>query len=144
MRKIQQRAAKRAAASVATGVMFYLMISNPRSLRTLPVTHAVMIQFNENATAWAIEDACNWMFSLQDSCRHPYSGRPYVSSIACGKDSSPERPEDGPTYVVVAEFETDGEKDYFIHKDPAHLEALREIEPLIEKATVLDYSSGLI
>lgn len=49
----------------------------------------------------------------------------------------------GMTHAFVVQFENTDDRNYYVEQDPAHLAFKKEIEPLVEKITVLDYVSGV-
>ncbi|GKT90177.1 LOW QUALITY PROTEIN: stress responsive A/B barrel domain-containing protein [Colletotrichum tofieldiae] len=86
---------------------------------------------------------CDSMLALRDNCVHPTSNKAYVKSIAGGLDNSPEGIQGGITHVFVVEFESAEDRDYYVHKDPAHLAFIEEAGPAILKARVVDFTPGV-
>ncbi|OQE94318.1 hypothetical protein PENNAL_c0004G05467 [Penicillium nalgiovense] len=56
----------------------------------MSITHIVLFQFKSDVAAEVIQDACERMIALKDSCLHSTSQQPYIKSASGGKDNSPE------------------------------------------------------
>ncbi|EMR63123.1 putative stress responsive a b barrel domain-containing protein [Eutypa lata UCREL1] len=80
------------------------------------------------------------MLGLKDKCIHPTSQKPYIKSFTGGKDNSPEGLQNGMQYGFVVVFESLEDRDFYVAKDEAHQAFVKSASPIIEKATVLDYS----
>lgn len=48
----------------------------------------------------------------------------------------------GLTHAFVVEFETAAERDYYVNLDPVHQSFKKDIEPFVEKVTVVDFTNG--
>ncbi|KAI1859866.1 hypothetical protein JX265_010315 [Neoarthrinium moseri] len=83
------------------------------------------------------------MLSLKDGCVHPESQRPYIKSLTGGKDNSPEGLQNGIQYAFVVEFESLADRDYYVSTDPTHQAFVQSAGSIIEKAIVVDYSTGI-
>jgi Stress responsive A/B Barrel Domain. len=46
------------------------------------------------------------------------------------------------THAFVVQFENHNDRDYYVQHDPVHKAFKKEIEPIIEKVTVLDFING--
>lgn len=93
--------------------------------------------------------------------------QPYIRKISGGRDNSPEglqvgdRPpkradktpdswqkltqmvtQGGLTHAFVVEFESAAERDYYVNLDPIHQTFKKDIEPFVEKVTVVDFTNG--
>lgn len=86
---------------------------------------------------------CDSMLALKDNCIHPTSSKPYIKSAVGGVDNSPEGMSDGITHVFVVEFESAEDRDYYVHKDPAHQAFIAEVGKVILKARVVDFTPGV-
>jgi hypothetical protein len=82
------------------------------------------------------------MLSLKDNCLAPNSNYPYVKRIQGGKDNSPEGLQNGLTHAFVVEFANANDRNYYVEQDPAHQAFKKELEPLVEKTVVLDFTNG--
>ncbi|KAH6839461.1 stress responsive A/B barrel domain-containing protein [Chaetomium sp. MPI-CAGE-AT-0009] len=106
------------------------------------LTHIVMFQFKRDAEPAAIDVACARMMSLKDNCVAQNSKFPYIKSITGGRDNSNEKLQHGATHAFVIQFANADDRDYYVERDPAHQAFKQEIESLVEKTTVLDYTNG--
>ncbi|KAH8422600.1 Dabb family protein [Aspergillus melleus] len=113
------------------------------SKSNMSITHIVLFQFKSEASAEAINDACDRMLALRDKCLHPSSQKPYIQTSSGGRDNSPEGIQGGITHAFVIEFATAEDRDYYVAKDPAHQEFIRSLDGLIEKAQVIDFTNGV-
>lgn len=51
--------------------------------------------------------------------------------------------QNGITHAFVAEFASAEDRDYYTHKDPAHLAFVQSLSGVIEKVQVIDYTPGV-
>ncbi|KAK1957321.1 stress responsive A/B barrel domain-containing protein [Colletotrichum sublineola] len=109
----------------------------------MSVTHVVQFQFKELVPMEEVKWICESMLALRDNCIHPTSNKMYIKSIAGGVDNSPEGMQDGITHVFVVEFESTDDRDYYVHKDPAHRAFVERAGPSILKARVVDFTPGV-
>ncbi|KAJ0161620.1 hypothetical protein CTA2_5908 [Colletotrichum tanaceti] len=109
----------------------------------MTVVHVVQFQFKELIPTEEVKSLCDSMLALRDDCIHPTSSKAYIKSIAGGLDNSPEGSQGGITHVFVVEFESVADRDYYVHKDPAHLAFKEEVGPAILKARVVDFTPGV-
>ncbi|KAL4872816.1 hypothetical protein BDV12DRAFT_161578 [Aspergillus spectabilis] len=109
----------------------------------MPITHIVLFQVKADLTAEVINDFCKRMISLKDNCIHPTSQKPYILSSSGGIDNSPEGLQGGITHAFVVEFATAEDRDYYVEKDPAHRAFVGTLGDVIEKAQVIDFTSGI-
>ncbi len=49
----------------------------------------------------------------------------------------------GISHVFVSEFESDGDRKYYLEKDPAHLAFVQSIAGVVAKVQVVDFSPGV-
>jgi hypothetical protein len=56
----------------------------------MSVVHIVLFQVKADAKPEDIKAACDRILSLKDNCIHPTTKAPYILSLKCGKDNSPE------------------------------------------------------
>ncbi|CAP65679.1 uncharacterized protein PODANS_7_1120 [Podospora anserina S mat+] len=110
---------------------------------TTMVTHIVLFKFKPDLDDGAVDVACAKILSLKENCLRPNSQHAYIKSITGGRDNSPENLQNGMTHAFVVQFENTDDRNYYVEQDPAHLAFKKEIEPLVEKITVLDYVSGV-
>ncbi|KAK3380495.1 stress responsive A/B barrel domain-containing protein [Lasiosphaeria ovina] len=106
------------------------------------ITHIVLFQFKQEADAAAVETACANFLALKESCLSLNSQQPYIKSMTGGKDNSPEGKQDGLTHGFVMQFATADERNYYLEKDPAHQKFKKEVEPIVQKVTVVDFTAG--
>ncbi|KAK0719035.1 stress responsive A/B barrel domain-containing protein [Apiosordaria backusii] len=110
---------------------------------TTAVTHVVLFKFKPELDAAAVDVACAKILALKENCFAPNSQHAYIRSITGGRDNSPESLQNGMTHAFVVQFENTDDRNYYVEQDPAHLAFKKEIEPLVEKVTVLDYINGV-
>ncbi|KAI0406535.1 stress responsive A/B barrel domain-containing protein [Xylaria palmicola] len=107
----------------------------------MPVNHLVLFQFKDDASAEQVDEkAVAQMLALKEACLHPATQKPYIRSLTGGKDNSTEGRQDGIQYAFVVEFESVEDREFYAHKDPAHLNFVANALTNIAKAIVVDYS----
>ncbi|KAJ5122555.1 stress responsive A/B barrel domain protein [Penicillium atrosanguineum] len=109
----------------------------------MSITHIVLFQFKAGIEPEVIKDTCDRMLALKGNCLHPTSQKPYITTSSGGADNSPEGIQNGITHAFVVEFASAGDRDYYTHKDPAHLAFIQSLGGVIEKAQVIDYTPGV-
>ncbi|KAL4778847.1 hypothetical protein BJX76DRAFT_352285 [Aspergillus varians] len=107
------------------------------------ITHIVLFQLKAGLSAEAVNDFCTRMLGLKDNCLHPTSQKPYILSASGGVDNSPEGHQNGITHAFVVEFANAEDRDYYVEKDPTHLEFVGTLKGIVEKVQVVDYTSGV-
>ncbi|EOA92207.1 uncharacterized protein SETTUDRAFT_153173 [Exserohilum turcica Et28A] len=106
-------------------------------------THIVLFQFKQGTSALAIKEVTSRFFGLKKECRHPATLRPYIVSIAGGKDISTENLQNGISHAFVLQFHSVEDRDYYVNEDPAH-KAFKEVAAAaVERATVVDFQNGV-
>lgn len=85
---------------------------------------------------------CDKMLALRDQCIHPQTQKPYVKMGIGGRDNSPEGLQGGITHAFVSEFENEQDREYYLHKDPAHLAFVSGLDGIVSKAQVIDFTPG--
>ncbi|KAL4939978.1 hypothetical protein BDV06DRAFT_197705 [Aspergillus oleicola] len=109
----------------------------------MPITHIVLFKLKAGLGAEVVNDLCKRMLALKDNCLHPTSQTPYILSSSGGVDNSPEGRQEGITHAFVVEFASAADRDYYVEKDPAHLEFVSTLGGVVEKAQVIDYTNGV-
>ncbi|KAK1712984.1 hypothetical protein CaCOL14_012384 [Colletotrichum acutatum] len=109
----------------------------------MTVIHVVQFQFKELIPAEEVKTMCDSMLALKENCIHPTSNKSYIKSLVGGLDCSPEGLQDGITHIFVAEFESVEDRDYYLHKDPAHQAFMKQVGSAIIKARVTDFKPGV-
>ncbi|KUI60233.1 hypothetical protein VP1G_11214 [Cytospora mali] len=51
--------------------------------------------------------------------------------------------QDGLTHAFILEFEKDEDREYYLKKEPYHKEFVANLKGLIDKITIIDFSSGV-
>ncbi|EHA58077.1 stress responsive A/B barrel domain-containing protein [Pyricularia oryzae 70-15] len=105
--------------------------------------HTVLFTFKSSASDDQVKDACKQFITLKDKCIHPTSQAPYILSLKAGRDNSEEDCQEGLTHAFVVEFASAEDRDYYTHKDPAHQDLIRAMDPLIERAVAVDFLDGV-
>ncbi|KAK4043576.1 stress responsive A/B barrel domain-containing protein [Parachaetomium inaequale] len=109
----------------------------------MSLIHVVLFQFKADAKPEAVKAVCEHFLSLRDKCIHPTTKTPYILSLKCGKNNSPEGLQNGMTHGFVLEFASAEDRDYYVATDPAHQEFVKSVGDVVEKPTVLDFSDGV-
>lgn len=101
---------------------------------------------------------------LKTKCVHPDTKKSYIKSVRLGRDNSPEgfqvsyslliktrihtplrstalTEKNGYTHMVVSEFGSAADRDYYALKDPVHLALAGGLPPFIAALQVLDIES---
>ncbi|GAB1320945.1 Stress responsive A/B barrel domain-containing protein [Madurella fahalii] len=117
-------------------------MANLRPAAATAVTHVVLFEFKQDADPAAVDLACARMMALKDKCLSRNSQYPYIQSISGGRDNSKEGLQDGLTHGFVVQFANLNDREYYVEHDPAHQDFKKEIEPLVKKVTVLDFTNG--
>jgi Stress responsive A/B Barrel Domain len=50
--------------------------------------------------------------------------------------------QNGFTHSFVMEFESDEDRNYYVHDDPAHQAVIKSMDGIVEKVQVLDFTPG--
>ncbi|KAF2096717.1 hypothetical protein NA57DRAFT_78313 [Rhizodiscina lignyota] len=109
----------------------------------MPIVHIVLFEFKPTTHHTEIQDACARMLALKDKCLHPTSKALYVKSMVGGRDNSPEGHQGGFTHGFVAQFENEEDRAYYLNEDPAHLEFVKSLGPIILNVRVVDFEPGV-
>lgn len=120
-----------------------LSSSSSASTATMALVHTVLFQFKDSAQPEAIRAACKHFLSLKDTCIHPTANKPYILSLAGGKDNSPEGAQHGLTHGFVVTFASVEDRDYYVSTDPVHKAFVGSVGDIVEKVTVLDFLDGV-
>jgi hypothetical protein len=106
-------------------------------------THIVLFQFKQGTSAFAIKEITSRFFGLSKQCVHPSTARPYIVSVAGGKDISTENLQNGISHAFVLQFHSIQDRDYYVNDDPAHKAFKEAASAVVEKATVVDFQNGV-
>ncbi|KAK3505472.1 stress responsive A/B barrel domain-containing protein [Neurospora crassa] len=104
------------------------------------ITHIVLFKFKADAGAERIKTISNRFLGLKEQCV-TMTQQPYIRKISGGRDNSPEGLQGGLTHAFVVEFESAAERDYYVNLDPVHQSFKKDIEPFVEKVTVVDFTN---
>ncbi|KAL4996702.1 hypothetical protein BDV10DRAFT_186940 [Aspergillus recurvatus] len=110
----------------------------------MSVTHVIVFCFKQGTSDEKMEEVCRDIAALKDKCIMPHTQKPYIKSFVGGKDHSPEGAQRGMTHGFVAQFESKEDRDYYVSKDPAHLEVGLRIAPVVDKFLCLDFTPGIV
>lgn len=105
------------------------------------ITHIVLFKFKASAGAEKINSISNRFLGLKEQCV-TMAQQSYIRKISGGRDNSPEGLQGGLTHAFVVEFESAAERDYYVNLDPVHQAFKKDIEPFVEKVTVVDFTNG--
>ncbi|KAF2141203.1 uncharacterized protein K452DRAFT_271875 [Aplosporella prunicola CBS 121167] len=108
----------------------------------MAIVHVVLFQFKQTTTHDQVQDICRRLAALKDTCIHPTTNKPYVKSYGVGKNNSPEGHDGGLSHGLVAEFENEEDRKYYLEKDPSHLAFVASLDGLVQDARVFDFEPG--
>jgi hypothetical protein len=108
---------------------------------TETITHIVLFKYRPNISWTDFENHFHSFTSLRTKCLR--NGKPYMKSMRMGKNRSWEPFSKGMTHGFVLEFENQDDLDYYLTKDPVHLEFSRQAGPLLEDSVVVGKFSQL-
>ncbi|WRT70787.1 uncharacterized protein IL334_007786 [Kwoniella shivajii] len=83
------------------------------------VFHIVAFKTHSSAGLQALREG---FLDLPNVCLHPKTGQPYIKIARGGKQVSTEGKDRGMQVCFVMEFETEDDLEYYIDKDPVHME----------------------
>lgn len=55
----------------------------------------------------------------------------------------PKHPQQGITHAFVSEFASEDDRQYYLDKDPAHLDFVKSLAGVVAKVHVVDFSPGV-
>ncbi|KXL41944.1 hypothetical protein M433DRAFT_150247 [Acidomyces richmondensis BFW] len=109
----------------------------------MPIMHIVLFEFKPNVTHAQVEDVCTRMLALAQTCLHPATKQPYVTSYGGGRDNSPEGLQVGAfTHAFISSFQNEDDRTYYLERDPAHLAFVQSLDGLMENVRVIDFVPG--
>lgn len=111
---------------------------------TQVITHIVLFKYKPSISWEAFEHHFETFKALQHRCLHPVTQRPYMLSMRMGKNRSWEPFSKGMTHAFVLEFASQDDLDYYLTRDPVHLEFSRNAHPLIEDSLVVDIRDSVL
>ncbi|KAI3397932.1 hypothetical protein diail_10101 [Diaporthe ilicicola] len=111
---------------------------------TQVITHIVLFKYKPSISWEAFEEHFETLKAVQHQCLHPVTQRPYMLSMRMGKNRGWEPFAKGMTHAFVLEFASQDDQDYYLTKDPVHLEFSRNAHPLIEDSLVVDIRDGVL
>ncbi|KAF2184407.1 stress responsive A/B barrel domain-containing protein [Zopfia rhizophila CBS 207.26] len=106
------------------------------------ITHIVLFQFKQGASATAIKEINAQMLRLKKTCIHPTTQKPYIKSITGGVDNSIENLQNGITHAFIVQFSNPEDRNYYIEKDPAYETFKKAAGAILDKAQVVDFKEG--
>ncbi|KAJ5626787.1 hypothetical protein N7528_004214 [Penicillium herquei] len=109
----------------------------------MTTTSIVLLQFKPEASSDDIKEVCSRMLSLKDRCLHPDTQKPYIQSYNGGVDNSIEGMQNGFTHAFVIQFQSTEDRDYCVNGDKVHQDIVGSLDPIVEKAQVVDFTHGV-
>lgn len=109
----------------------------------MAIVHIVLMKFKEGVDGATKADVCQRLLDLKNQCIHPTTNSTYIKFSAGGKDNSVEGLQNGLTHAFVVEFETEQDRTYYAKEDPAHLDYVKSVLPVLESVTVVDFAPGV-
>ncbi|KAH8790658.1 hypothetical protein BGZ57DRAFT_949275 [Hyaloscypha finlandica] len=100
--------------------------------------HVVQLKFKPEVDSGKIEEILASLKALKTKCVHPDTKKNYIRSIRLGRDNSPEGLQNGYTHMVISEFDSVADRDYYSMKDPVHMAVGGGLPPFIAALQVLD------
>ncbi|KAK3078882.1 hypothetical protein LTS18_006377, partial [Coniosporium uncinatum] len=107
-----------------------------------PITHIVLFKYAADLSWTEFESHFRDFQALSTSSLHPVTGKPLIQSIKMGKNRSWESYSKGMTHGFVLDFENQSDLDYYLTKEPTHLQFSKAAKPLIEDSVVIDIIDG--
>ncbi|KAG9228826.1 hypothetical protein BJ875DRAFT_388593 [Amylocarpus encephaloides] len=102
------------------------------------VIHVVQLKFNPEVDSKKIDEILSSLKALKDSCVRPGTQKKYITSLRAAADCSIEGFQNGFTHMVVTEFDSIADRDYYATKDPIHLALGAGLPPFVAGLQVLD------
>jgi len=96
-----------------------------------PITHIVLFKYAADLSWTEFESHFRDFQALSTSSLHPVTGKPLIQSIKMGKNRSWESYSKGMTHGFVLEFKNQSELDYYLTKEPTHLQFSKAAKPLV-------------
>lgn len=113
-------------------------------MATETITHIVLFKYRSDITWNDLESHFSYFMSLKTRSLHPRSGTPLIKSLRAGKNTSWEPFSKGMTHAFVLEFASQDDLDYYLTKEPVHMQFSRDAKPLIEDSLVVDIKDGVL
>ncbi|KAF2236684.1 dabb-domain-containing protein [Viridothelium virens] len=110
----------------------------------MTIVHVVLFEFKPNTTHKQVHDVCNRMLGLGQKCVHPDTQKKYIKSARGGRDNSPEGHQGGFSHGFVFEFENEDDRKYYLEKDPAHLDFVKDVGTFVQNVRVIDFTTGIL
>ena len=107
-----------------------------------PVTHIVLFRYRSDIPWTALEAHFRDFASLKDTCLK--DGKPYLLSIQMGKNTSWENFGKGMTHAFIIQFQSEGDRDYYLIHDQVHRRFSEQAGPFIEDSVVVDLKDGVL
>jgi len=109
----------------------------------MTLVHIVLFEFKPSVEMEVIHDVCRRMLALRHKCISPATNKPYILDNSGGRDNSPEGHQVGGfSHAFVSHFASHEDREYYLKKDPAHLEFVKSLENIIQNVRVVDYEPG--
>ncbi|BGP57012.1 hypothetical protein JCM8202_004553 [Rhodotorula sphaerocarpa] len=107
------------------------------------ITHIVSFRYHSSTSDAAKHLVGSSFLALQDQCRHPESGEPYLT-VTGGRNDSPEGLAKGFEHAWVVTFVSEQDRAYYLDQDPAH-QKFKELATAqgVEEAFVFDFTQGV-
>ncbi|KAK4665013.1 uncharacterized protein QC763_509730 [Podospora pseudopauciseta] len=106
------------------------------------VMHVVMFSFKPLATPEEVQEVCDKLLALKDTCLHPETNRPYMKNIIGGVNTHMSDAQDRVTHAFVSEFDSDEDREYYLKTDPAYAAFWEGAKGIVEKTEVVGFMPG--
>jgi hypothetical protein len=109
-----------------------------------PISHIVIFKYRSDISWSDLQDHFTRFHSLRTRCLHPDTGKPYMLRLRMGVNTSWEPFSKGMTHGFILEFASQEDLDYYLLRDPVHIEFSRKERHLIEDQIVVDIKDGVL
>lgn len=84
------------------------------------------------------------LIDLKDQCIHHTTQNPYILSLECGINNSPEPFANNFKYAYVMVFASVEDREYYLQDDPASQAYYNDVAAAIERPQTLDFEPGVL
>ncbi|KEY71249.1 hypothetical protein S7711_02356 [Stachybotrys chartarum IBT 7711] len=107
------------------------------------VYHIVLLQVKSGANPEAVKNAISNIETLKDTCVHRDTGAPYILSSVGGRDNSLEGLQNGITHVIVEQFQSEEDRQYYLKHEEGHKNFVKGLAGLVDKVQIVGFTPGV-
>lgn len=111
---------------------------------TGPVYHIVLFKYRTDINWADFEAHFEILQALQQKCLHPVTSKPYMRSMKVGKNRTWEQHHKDFTHAIILEFDPQADLDYYLTKDPVHLDFCARDRLIVKDVVVADIVNGVL